>query len=111
MPVLLSGELRHTITITVPNVTGTDGLGENVYGSPTVVGTVPAKIEPLSGRKLELARQIVPTATHEITIRYLAGVVPDQGQVTFGSRTFNIGAVRDVMETQFAMVLTCTERQ
>jgi SPP1 family predicted phage head-tail adaptor len=109
MPMLLAGELRHIITITLQTKTGQGDRGQDVYDT-TTVGTVPAKIEPLSGRKLELARQLVSTATHEITIRYLSGVVPEC-QVTYGSRTFNVGAVRNLMETSFAMVLTVTEQQ
>lgn len=105
-----AGELRHTVTIVQQQTTGAGPRGEDLTTLVTL-GTVPAKIEPLAGRKLELARQVVATATHEVTIRYLPGLTPDQTQIQFGSRTFNIGAVRDVMETQFAMILTATERQ
>jgi SPP1 family predicted phage head-tail adaptor len=104
----LACEYRHSVTITAPNVTGVSPRGSDQLGTPTTIGTVLAKIESLSGRKLELARQLVSMATHEVTIRYLCGCIPE-GQVIFGSRTFNIGAVLDKMENQFEMALICVE--
>ena len=89
--------------------TGRGPRGEDIT-TPVTIGTVQAKIEPLTGRKLEIARQLVSTATHEITIWYLDGVVPEC-TVTYGARTFNVGAVRNILETGFIMVLTCTEKQ
>lgn len=106
---ILASDYRHTISITLQVKSGTGDRGQDTY-SITTLGTVPAKIEPLDGRKLEIARQLVPLATHEVTIRYLAGVVPDC-KVVYGSRTFNVGAVRNVKENNYHQVLTCIEEQ
>lgn len=109
MGAILAGELRHLITITIPVKSGTGDRGQDIYSTNTFFN-VGAKIEPLSGRKLELARQLVATATHEITIRYIFDVVPE-AMVTFNGRTFNVGLVRNMMETNFEMVLIATEKQ
>jgi SPP1 family predicted phage head-tail adaptor len=106
---IVASDYRHTVSITLQTQTGTGDRGQDVY-STTTIGTVPAKIEPLAGRKQEIARQIVPTATHEVTIRYLAGVTPNC-KVVFGSRTFNIGNVNNIKENNYHLVLTCVEVQ
>jgi SPP1 family predicted phage head-tail adaptor len=110
MAVLLAGELRHVISIVVPTVASQGDRGQDVPGTPTTIGPLQARIEPLSGRQQEISRQLVPSATHKITIRYQAGVIP-LSTVTFGARTFNVGAVRNIMETKFAMELIVTEVQ
>jgi SPP1 family predicted phage head-tail adaptor len=103
-----AGNLKHLVTISNKVQTGTGDRGQPIYTWQTL-GTVPAEIVELSGRKLELARQLVSTATHQVTIRYLAGLETNS-QVVFGSRTFNIGYVQNVKLMNFTMILTCTEQ-
>jgi len=102
-----AGVYRHYITITLASKTGTGDRGQDTYTVNTIVSCF-AHIEPLSGRKLELARQLVASATHEITIRYFSGVVPEC-VVTYQGRSFNVGAVKDLYENQYEMVLAVTE--
>jgi SPP1 family predicted phage head-tail adaptor len=102
-----AGVYRHYIAITQNVTTSTGQRGQDV-STPTTIVSCFAAIEPLSGRKLDLARQVVATATHEITIRYFAGVVPEC-QVSYQGRIFNVGSVRDLNENQYEMVLTASE--
>lgn len=106
---ITASDLRHSITITLETKIGTGARGQDEYVTKTL-GQVMAKIEPLAGRKLEIARQLVPTASHEVTIRYLQGVTPDC-QVHFGTRLFNIGNVNNKLENNFEMCLLCSEAQ
>jgi len=102
------GELRHLITITLDVATG--GVGDRGQGeyTTTTLGQMWAKIEPLTGRKMEIARQLVATATHTITCRPLDGVIP-ACKVVFGDRTFNVGSVVNKLERGILLELLCSE--
>jgi len=66
-----AGELRHLVTIQAKAVaTDANSRGHAARTWSDSISNVNAKIETPSGRKLELARQLVPTATHVITLRY-----------------------------------------
>jgi SPP1 family predicted phage head-tail adaptor len=67
-----------------------------------------AKIEPLMGRELELARAVVETVTHKVTIRYRDGINSTM-RVRYGDRLLGIGAAINVEELGIAMILYCTE--
>lgn len=58
---------RHSVTIKRPATT-LDSRGQvDTSATPTTVAEdVPASIEHLQGREVEIARQIVPTATHRV---------------------------------------------
>ncbi len=109
---IMAGELRHRATIEgkpavmTPGATDTRGHPERLW---TPRFTRWAKIEPLTGRKLEIARQLVPTATHQVTMRFDADVTV-RDRVIFEGRTFYIGDVTDIEERKVRMELTCTEK-
>lgn len=104
---MIAGNLRHNIVIQSKQVTGTGDRGQDTITWVNTT-TVPAMIEELSGRKLELARQLVATASHKVTIRYLSSL-SIKDKVLFGSRTFNIGAILNTMMMNFTQELLCTE--
>jgi hypothetical protein len=65
-----AGILKHLVNVQMKTWdVGDRGQPINVVW--TTLATVPVKIETLSGDKLVIARQLVPTATHEITMRFL----------------------------------------
>ena len=105
----IASDYRHRITITLDTTTGQGDRGQDEYATNTI-GSVMARIEPLSGRKLDLARQQIATATHEITIRYLQGVTPEC-RVIFNGRVFNIGNVNNRLENNFEQCLIVSEIQ
>jgi SPP1 family predicted phage head-tail adaptor len=103
------GVYRHYISITLNSVTSQGDRGQSVF-TPTTIGSTFALLEPLSGRKLDLAKQVYAVATHEVRFPYMSGVTPEC-QVVYGTRTFNIGSVRNEQENNWEMVLLCEEVQ
>jgi SPP1 family predicted phage head-tail adaptor len=106
-----AGKLQHRVTIK-SLVTATTGTRGQRVVSENEIATVWASVAPLSGTKLEIARQLVPTATHQIEIRFRADVTV-RCKVVFGSptgtKTFNVGHLATPDEVTERMVLTCTE--
>lgn len=64
------GKLRHFVDIERKTVSGTGDRGQPALSWSAVYENVGAEIEQLSGRKLEIARQVIPSATHSIRMRY-----------------------------------------
>lgn len=101
------GRLRHLITVQEA-VETTNSVGE-VAETWTELDQVWAAIEPISGREFQAVQQIAAETTHKVTIRFLEGVTAKH-RVLFGSRVFDILAVRDVEELGRFMDLLCRER-
>ena len=100
---------RHAVNIKRPSLTVGD-RGQ-ITGNPTTVAEdVPCPIEPLSGRELELAKQIVSNATQRVTF-----YVGDDWNLTtkdylvFGTRQLNIGHISYADEVEFEAVCLCAE--
>src|SRR5882672_416807 len=90
-----AGDLFQTITLVSPSAS--QGTMGGVSEDGLAFATIRAGIKPLSGRELALAKERVAEVTHQITIRYLAGVHANQ-HVSFGTRTFIILAVTNKQE-------------
>ena len=103
-----SGKLRHRVT--VEGLTETQDASGDVVKSYTVLGSVWAAIEPLSGREYFQAQQVVSEATSRIRLRYLPGVVPSS-RVLFGSRVFDVLHVANPEERNVELLLLCKELQ
>jgi len=101
-----TGSLRHQVIIEDPPA-GTGTRGERT-GDWTELATVRASIEQLSGDEIVQAHQLVANATHRVTIRYTAGVSPEQ-RVKFGDRFLHVGAADNVDQLNRFIVLTCRE--
>lgn len=104
------GELRHRASIegkpTTPAAVDTRGGSVAMW---TARFSRWVKIEALSGRKLELARQLVPTCTHVVTLRY-SPLVTVRDRVIYKGRKLYVGHLNDVEERRVRLELTCTER-
>lgn len=107
--------MRHRVTAERKVRSGTDARGGPVFAWQEQY-TRWAKIEPLGGstgrfggRETEIARQLVATATHKVTLRYCDVTADDR--LKFGDRVFNIDLVADVLERNEWLVLTCTEEK
>lgn len=100
---------RHAVTIKRPSTTIGD-RGQITGDASTVAEDVPCSIEPLSGRELELAKQIVANATQRVTF-----YVGDEWKLTtkdfivFGTRELNIGHISYADEVEFEAVCLCAE--
>lgn len=89
-----AGKLRELITIQQKTASGTGDRGQPLY-TWTTFAQVYAEIEPLppTGKKMEIARQLVATATHQISIRYLAGLTPDMRVKDSVGNVYQLGYV------------------
>lgn len=104
---------RHVVTIKRPASSGTPNLGPRgqvIGNDKTIAENVPCSIENLSGRELELARQVVSDATKRVRLFD----DPDWGlnskdYLIFGSRRLNIGYVDHPEEVQVEAFLLCKE--
>jgi SPP1 family predicted phage head-tail adaptor len=102
-----SGALRNRITIQEKSVV------KDSYGAETITWVTHcqawAKVEPLTGREFQEARQTQAEGMVKFTVRYQAGIVPEM-RVLFGTRTFNIQAVVHV-ENRFREIQLMTVEQ
>ena len=105
-----AGTLRHTVDIrTLGSSTGGGSRGQTTAEWETAE-TTQAAIVTLGGAELTAARELVPAATHMVTMRYTANVTR-QARIRFGARVFKIEHVDNREERNREMQLTCSEVQ
>ena len=107
------GRYPHHVTIEAPAVD--DGWdGEGAIGEQTVTFSKAADayayIEPLRGREYWAAAQIQAETTHEIRMRPLDITLTNRHEIVFGTRRFEIEAVRNIGERNVELVLMCKEK-
>ena len=107
-----AGKLRHRVTIQRPPDPA-DPENQTAEGEPTRpwddLATRWASIEPKGGAESYQAGQVVATATHLVTMRYLAGV-NEACRLKFGTRYLYVQHVARLEEREIWMELTCEER-
>lgn len=101
-----AGNLRKRITLQVRSTTR-DAANEPLHTWSDLM-TLWADVQPMAGRKLEIAQAINSEATHQITTRYVAGVTTDHRAVYQG-RYFNIHSVIDVDSRHREMHMLASE--
>jgi SPP1 family predicted phage head-tail adaptor len=84
-----AGELRHRVQIQRRDVSYDSRGHEQETWVP--VASVSAKVEELSGRELDRARQLTPEATFTVTLRKVA--INSSDRLLFGERLLQIGSV------------------
>ena len=102
-----AGQLRHLVTIESRSATP-DTYGEPAQTWSTLHANQPASIEPLSGRELIAAQAVQSDVTHRVRMRYVAGV-ETKHRIAFGSRVFDIRAIRNIDERGIEWEMLCTE--
>lgn len=101
------GTLRHRITLKHRSLSDADTVGHTAEAY-VPYDTVWARIETLSGREVEYAKQISAEASVKVTLRYLDGIV-ETDRIDYGSREFEVIAINDIDQRRITMVLTCSE--
>ena len=101
-----AGEIRKRIVIEQRS-TAQDTFGGQVT-TWSVVATVWAGIRPMSGRELITAQAVQSEVTHQIIMRYQAGIAARM-RVRHDGRLFNILAVLDQNERHRQLTLLCQE--
>ena len=102
-----SGPLRQQVTLE-QTVEFQNNRGETIT-SWIAVAPVWASIEPLTGRKLELARQQYATVTHLLDFHYRPGVTSKM-RFTLNGRVFDIEGVLNENERNRNLIAAVTER-
>jgi SPP1 family predicted phage head-tail adaptor len=104
-----SGQYRHFCDIEVNRpLQGQRGPVDNWL---TLYSSVPMSIDALAGRLIEIAKQLVPSATHKVGLRYLSGIVAGETRINYGGRLFYVGYVDEWDFRGRYLTLTCTEQQ
>jgi len=87
--------------------TGVGTRGEPQYTWTTVYANEPIGFEVLTGRELELARQMAPNASHKITMRWKQNVAVVTWRIVFNGESFTVGNVNNVEYRNRKLILTC----
>ena len=114
---LAAGDLRHHLVVQSKARQAVGSRGQAVPTEGAEWGAdsgsypgIPASLLGLAGKKLEIARQLVPTATHEIVTRWFPGMSTKK-RFKLGDRVFAIGHMLNVLEMNAKLMFTCTEDQ
>lgn len=108
------GSLRHRVTLQTPAAPVPDGDGGYTQAVTTLASRLPASVEPATAKSLErvVANTVASTASHLVTLRYLAGVTT-AAQLVFHDGTTDrpmaITGVHDTDERHIELVLECAE--
>lgn len=102
-----AGDLPHRVQIQQDQGTTKTGLGQPIPSWATIAWRY-AKIEPLSGREYWDAQQVKSAVTHTVTFRHYEGLTTAM-RLKFGTRVFNLGAVRNLEENGEWHVCKCIE--
>lgn len=108
MTELRPSNLRHRLTLEELSRVADDGGG--FTESWVTVATLSADLQPISGGEMVEADRLAGTITHEIVLRYRAGVMPAM-RFRQGTRIFQILAVIDVEERRRWLKCWCEERE
>ena len=96
--------------VTIQSVTETpDSFGEPAE-TWSDVATVWAAIEPILGEEFFQSGYWSGEVSHRITIRHLSGITTKH-RVKYGSRVFDIKAVRNIDEANIQLELMCVEKE
>ncbi len=101
-----SGRLRHRLSLQGPTITN-DGLGTPTTTFGTVA-TIWGSIEPLKGKEFYDSALINSEVTNRIVVRYITPIAPNY-KVVFGTRTFMIESIIDLMERRKELHLMVVE--
>jgi SPP1 family predicted phage head-tail adaptor len=99
------GEMKHRVTLQSPGAAA--GYGEPPADWATYGGRW-AKVEPLSGRELEIATSTTPDTTHRITVRYVEGLDATWRLLLLPAGTpMQIDGVVDTLNQHVELVIAC----
>ncbi len=105
---ITSGHLRHSIILEKPTAVVADsGQVTNTWATEY---TFWGSIEPLAGRELFEAREVMAEVTHKVITRYTSSYTfSSDKRLNFGGRIFEIGSAYKVYERNFEVEMLCKE--
>jgi SPP1 family predicted phage head-tail adaptor len=98
--------MRHRVTIEEPVRTGDEGGGADISWAPVV--TVWAEIQPKTGREVFESDQLGGRVTHDVRMRFRAGVTPKM-RIVHNGRSFDVRFVVNVGERGEWLICACEE--
>lgn len=101
-------DLRHRLTLEELSRVADEGGG--FTEDWVTVATLPANLRPIGGDERYEADRLAGRITHEVVLRYRAGVVPAM-RFRKGPRTFHIISAIDVEERKRWLSCLCEERE
>ena len=102
-----AGELRRRVSIQQRDATQ-DTFGQQATSWTDLYTNVPVAIQALSGRELLAAQAVNSEVSHNINLRYLAGITANM-RILYGTRIFNITAVMNIDERNKELMLQAAE--
>jgi head-tail adaptor len=111
---IAAGELERRITIEQKTIGSDDTRGHPARTWSAWLTDIAARIEGTTGRKGEIARQMVPTATHIVSIRYRPGISEKNHRIVYPLKMTTLnGGINDSTTTvtvtnSSALALNCT---
>lgn len=112
---VLGGTVYEDTQWTCTNTTAPTVGTTSIAWQQTEWRNIAAKVYTPSGRKLELVKQLVSSATHIVELRYRPVLVEAAAEknfrVVYNGRTFNIGFINDLEERHVKLELLCTEEK
>lgn len=85
-----------------------DTFGQQSTGWTNLYTNVHVAIRPLSGREMLAAQAVNSEVSHNINLRYLAGITANM-RILYGTRIFNITAVMNIDERNKELMLQAAE--
>ncbi len=103
----LFGLMRERVQLQAPTRTA-DGQGGYTI-TWTTKAKVWAQVVPLSGRELLIAQQLGTMLSHNVLMRYYAGLLPSWRVLTEDGRQLNVRSVANVDERKVVHTLSCEQ--
>lgn len=108
--VIAAGELRHAISIQQPQYSAAGSRGMSITPTSwTDVRDTRAAIYTAGGRETSQASQIVSEVSHVVKVRWTLLTIKANYRVVYGSRTFTVQYVENVLERNRVLLLYCLE--
>ena len=105
-----TGDMRHRVAIQSYTEALDPNGGQN--GTWATGSTVWAEVKTLTGRKLEIARQIDAEATVQVRMRYCGSAAVTVGnRLLFGTRIFEPVYVVNENERNISLMVVCREKR
>lgn len=103
------GALRHRVTFQTRD-TGQDSGGQQVQTWSNLLASVPADVQPLSGREMLAAQAVNSELTHTVTVRFHA-LLTDPVKVAAMRATYSDGTTTHTLNLSSAVNVDGRNRQ
>lgn len=104
-----AGQLRHRVTFQARD-TGTDSFGQQATTWSNVLASVPADVQPLSGREMLAAQAVNAELSHTVTVRFHP-LLTDPVKVAAMRISYSDGTTTHILSLSSAVNVDARNRQ